>query len=130
MSHTDETIVTDELALHYHLMHPGGDSQPGDPNVAFFLSIGRINTVTATLNYPQPAENRQWRRHYILGSPTTSDELYFRRFRSNVRNAFFTDSPFTWAYCSVVRRDLCPIRSRKINASISPARSEPKLWRK
>ena len=26
-----------ELALNYHLMHPGGDSAPGDPNVAFYL---------------------------------------------------------------------------------------------
>lgn len=24
-------------ALHYHLMHPGGDSMPGDPNAAFYL---------------------------------------------------------------------------------------------
>jgi len=23
--------------LHYHLMHPGGDSDPGDPNAAFYL---------------------------------------------------------------------------------------------
>ena len=25
------------MSLNYHLMHPGGDSAPGDPNVAFFL---------------------------------------------------------------------------------------------
>lgn len=25
------------MALHYHLMHPGGESLPGDPNAAFFL---------------------------------------------------------------------------------------------
>ncbi len=30
-------IVTDELALNYHLMHPGDDSAPGDPNPAYFL---------------------------------------------------------------------------------------------
>lgn len=29
--------VTDEQALNYHLMHPGEDSSPGDPNAAFFL---------------------------------------------------------------------------------------------
>jgi sucrose-6-phosphate hydrolase SacC (GH32 family) len=28
---------TDDLTLNYHLMHPGGDSVPGDPNAAFFL---------------------------------------------------------------------------------------------
>ena len=32
-----DTIVTDELALNYHLMHPGEDSAPGDPNAAFYL---------------------------------------------------------------------------------------------
>ncbi len=37
MSQPTDTIVSDELALHYHLMHPGGDSAPGDPNAAFYL---------------------------------------------------------------------------------------------
>ncbi|MSU50075.1 MAG: hypothetical protein EXS37_13490 [Opitutus sp.] len=27
----------EEHALNFHLMHPGGDSQPGDPNAAFYL---------------------------------------------------------------------------------------------
>ena len=31
------TTVTDEQALNYHLMHPGEDSSPGDPNAAFYL---------------------------------------------------------------------------------------------
>ena len=29
--------VPNELALNYHLMHPGADSAPGDPNAAFYL---------------------------------------------------------------------------------------------
>jgi beta-fructofuranosidase len=29
--------VPEELILNYHLMHPGGDSSPGDPNAAFYL---------------------------------------------------------------------------------------------
>lgn len=29
--------VSKELALNYHLMHPGGDSAPGDPNLAYYL---------------------------------------------------------------------------------------------
>ena len=37
MKHEDTVIVSDEMALNYHLMHPGGDSAPGDPNVAFCL---------------------------------------------------------------------------------------------
>ena len=37
MKHTDNTIISDEMALNYHLMHPGGDSAPGDPNLAYCL---------------------------------------------------------------------------------------------
>ena len=38
MNQTDiETPVSDDMALNYHLMHPGGDSAPGDPNAAFYL---------------------------------------------------------------------------------------------
>ena len=33
----EETIISDEMALGYHLMHPGGDSAPGDPNLAYCL---------------------------------------------------------------------------------------------
>ena len=32
-----DTTVTNELALNFHLMHPGEDSAPGDPNAAFYL---------------------------------------------------------------------------------------------
>ena len=32
-----EDFVTEDMILHYHLMHPGGDSVPGDPNAAFCL---------------------------------------------------------------------------------------------
>ena len=28
---------TEETALNFHLMHPGGESSPGDPNAAFYL---------------------------------------------------------------------------------------------
>lgn len=37
MSQSNDSTISDELALHYHLMHPGGDSAPGDPNAAFYL---------------------------------------------------------------------------------------------
>jgi sucrose-6-phosphate hydrolase SacC (GH32 family) len=32
----DGTPIND-ITLNYHLMHPGGDSEPGDPNLAFWL---------------------------------------------------------------------------------------------
>ena len=31
------SAVADDMILHFHLMHPGGDSEPGDPNAAFHL---------------------------------------------------------------------------------------------
>ena len=34
---SNDSVVTDELTLNYHLMHPGNKSGPGDPNVAFYL---------------------------------------------------------------------------------------------
>ncbi len=42
--------VADDLALNYHLMHPGGDSAPGDPNAAFYL-------------------DGVYHLHYIIGHP-------------------------------------------------------------
>ncbi|GIX07828.1 MAG: hypothetical protein KatS3mg115_2231 [Candidatus Poribacteria bacterium] len=33
----EKDAVPESLILHYHLMHPGGESAPGDPNAAFFL---------------------------------------------------------------------------------------------
>jgi beta-fructofuranosidase len=37
MSQTEGEFLTDDLLLNYHLMHPGGDSSPGDPNAAFCI---------------------------------------------------------------------------------------------
>lgn len=34
---THSNTVAENMVLNYHLMHPGGDSAPGDPNVAFYL---------------------------------------------------------------------------------------------
>ncbi|MBM4050184.1 MAG: glycoside hydrolase family 32 protein, partial [Planctomycetes bacterium] len=36
MNNTDAS-TSSALTLNYHLMHPGGDSAPGDPNAAFYL---------------------------------------------------------------------------------------------
>jgi sucrose-6-phosphate hydrolase SacC (GH32 family) len=30
-------VTPEAMVLNYHLMHPGGDSSPGDPNAAFYL---------------------------------------------------------------------------------------------
>jgi sucrose-6-phosphate hydrolase SacC (GH32 family) len=46
-----------DLTLSYHLMHPGGDSAPGDPNAAFYL-------------------DGVYHLHYILGHPWQGDRSY------------------------------------------------------
>ncbi len=33
-----DTTITEELILNYHLMHPGGNSAPGDPNAAIHIN--------------------------------------------------------------------------------------------
>ena len=33
---------SDDLFLNYHIMHPGGVSEPADPNGAFFMGINII----------------------------------------------------------------------------------------
>ena len=50
MTDSSETVVTEELILNYHLMHPGGDSTPGDPNAAIY-------------------SNGAYHMHYILRHP-------------------------------------------------------------
>ena len=53
----DPRPVADEMVLGFHLMHPGGDSAPGDPNAAFCLD-GRYHL------------------HYILRHPWREDVSY------------------------------------------------------
>jgi beta-fructofuranosidase len=47
----------ERMVLHYHLMHPGGDSAPGDPNVAFAL-------------------DGVYHLHYILAHPWNGKESF------------------------------------------------------
>ena len=53
----DDRPVTDAWALNYHLMHPGGDSVPGDPNAAFCL-------------------DGSYHLHYILQHPWKGERSY------------------------------------------------------
>jgi sucrose-6-phosphate hydrolase SacC (GH32 family) len=47
----------EDLALNYHLMHPGGDSLPGDPNAAFYL-------------------DGTYHLHFILAHPWKKNKLF------------------------------------------------------
>ena len=56
MSEEEKTeYLSKELALNYHLMHPGGDSAPGDPNPAYYL-------------------DGTYHLHYILRHPWQGDQ--------------------------------------------------------
>ena len=46
-----------DMTLNYHLMHPGGDSGPGDPNAAFYL-------------------DGVYHLHYILAHPWKDERSY------------------------------------------------------
>lgn len=47
---TQDTTITEDLILNYHLMHPGSDSAPGDPNVA--IEIDGIYHLHYILRHP------------------------------------------------------------------------------
>ena len=50
--------TNDEIVLNYHLMHPGEDSRPGDPNAAYFLAGTALFFAS-----------REWRRRCHLHNP-------------------------------------------------------------
>ena len=50
--------IVDDLALNYHLMHPGGESAPGDPNAAFCV-------------------DGVYHMHYILSHPWKGGESFY-----------------------------------------------------
>ena len=74
----DDSTVTDELALNYHLMHPGEDSAPGDPNVAFCLD--GVYHLHYILRHPWKdgtARLRDGKRSYSFIHVTSTDMLHW-----------------------------------------------------
>ena len=74
----DDTTVTDELALNYHLMHPGEDSAPGDPNVAYCLD--GVYHLHYILRHPWKggtARLRDGKRSYSFIHVTSPDMLHW-----------------------------------------------------
>lgn len=72
MSQSNDTI-TDELALHYHLMHPGGDSAPGDPNAAFYLD--GVYHLHYILRHPWQTTEGQGKTSFSFVHVTSPDML-------------------------------------------------------
>ena len=81
MKHTDNSIVSDDLLLNYHLMHPGGDSAPGDPNVAFWL--GDTCHLHYILRHP-------WKdgQSYSFIHVTSEDMLHWRWRTTSLQPSF------------------------------------------
>lgn len=74
----DATTVTDDLALNYHLMHPGEDSQPGDPNLAYCLD--GVYHLHYILRHPWrggTARLRDGERSFCFIHVTSSDMLHW-----------------------------------------------------
>lgn len=61
---------TEETALNFHLMHPGGESSPGDPNAAFYLD--GVYHLHYILTHPW-----QNKRSFSFVHVTSSDMLHW-----------------------------------------------------
>ncbi|MFV1980398.1 MAG: hypothetical protein ACC655_04525 [Rhodothermia bacterium] len=61
----------DSLALNFHLMHPGGDSKPGDPNAAFHLD------GTYHLHYILEHPYQEKKRAFSFVHVTSPDMLHW-----------------------------------------------------
>ena len=76
-----KTTVTDEQALNYHLMHPGEDSSPGDPNAAFHLDgVCHLHYILRHL----------WRGEvsYSFAHVTSDDLLHWNWQRTKLQPSF------------------------------------------
>lgn len=76
----DDTTVTDEQVLNYHLMHPGEDSEPGDPNAAFCLD------GTYHLHYILRRSMRD--EHFSFVHVTSPDMIHWTWQRTKLQPSF------------------------------------------
>lgn len=73
--------VSDELALNFHLMHPGGASLPGDPNAAFCLDgVYHLHYILA-----HPWQNK---RSFSFVHVTSPDMLHWTWQKTKLQPAF------------------------------------------
>lgn len=77
--------LPDPLALNYHLMHPGGDSKPGDPNAAFHLD-GTYH-LHYILSHPWTVKGKT-RKGFSFAHVTSSDMLHWTWQRTKLQPSF------------------------------------------
>lgn len=92
----DATTVTDELALNFHLMHPGEDSQPGDPNLAYCLD--GVYHLHYILRHPWrggTARLRDGKRSFCFIHVTSPDMLHWTWQTTKLQPAFTGHGTFS-----------------------------------
>jgi beta-fructofuranosidase len=76
---TDE--ASNDLALNYHLMHPGGPSAPGDPNAAFYLD--GVYHLHYILQHPFQGKNS-----FCFVHVTSPDMLHWTWHKTSLQPSF------------------------------------------
>lgn len=79
------TDSVDPLALNFHLMHPGGDSKPGDPNAAFHLD-GTFH-LHYILSHPWKVKGKT-RKGFSFVHVTSPDMLHWTWQRTKLQPSF------------------------------------------
>ncbi|MFT4688039.1 MAG: hypothetical protein ACKVHO_11485 [Verrucomicrobiia bacterium] len=77
--------AADPLALNFHLMHPGGDSRPGDPNAAFHLD-GTYH-LHYIMSYPWTVKGKP-RKGFSFVHVTSPDMLHWTWQRTKLQPSF------------------------------------------
>ena len=76
---------SDPLALNFHLMHPGGDSKPGDPNAAFYLD-GTYH-LHYILSHPREVEGKT-KKGFSWIHVTSPDMLHWTWEKTKLQPSF------------------------------------------
>lgn len=77
--------LTDPLALNFHLMHPGGDSKPGDPNAAFQLDD--VYHLHYILSHPWAVDGKI-RKGFSFVHVTSPDMLHWTWHQTKLQPSF------------------------------------------
>ncbi len=86
MQQSNNSPLPDELILNYHLMHPGGDSAPGDPNAAFYLD--GLYHLHYILRHPWQATAGDGTHSFSFVHVTSPDMVHWRWQKTKLQPSF------------------------------------------
>jgi sucrose-6-phosphate hydrolase SacC (GH32 family) len=75
-----------DWTLNYHLMHPGGESLPGDPNAAFFLD--GVYHLHYILRHPWEGQDAERKESFSFVHVVSPDMLHWTWRRTQLQPAF------------------------------------------